>query len=434
MNIQRLNFQLTNNPKKVILQFFDIGDKKRLERITGCIKSMSDDQVKAKLNDVLSEFEHRHKHYKTDLLCNYEKVKHCFNDNITEERKLLAGAYFSKEYSIEAAALFNPSIVPHPDQSNLAEGAMRFVLSLRATGEGHISSIEFRSGVITKDNEIIPDEVSNFSLLPEKYTIDEELNHNIRNSYYNNRQDANYSIEFSKDSQLSERVIFPFSKSELVGMEDARFVKFTDDNGQNKYYGTYTAYDGKEYRVQLIETEDFRSFRLRTLEGADVKDKGMALFPEKVNGKYVMISRCDAESIFILYSDSIYNWENAEKLLVPEKEWEYIQLGNCGSPIKTKSGWLLITHAVGPMRKYVMSAVLLDLHNPSKVIARLGKPLLEPADNERDGYVPNVVYSCGSLVHGADLIIPYAMNDSCCAFAKTNINDLISFFNNEDNK
>jgi predicted GH43/DUF377 family glycosyl hydrolase len=435
MLINRLPLKIKNDPKKVILQYFDLVNPERTKRALNRIETFDEKQVDELLKNVLDGFDRRHKNFKESLIENYAKVeKYIENpDKFTENRKLLTGSYFSKEYSIEASALFNPSLIPHPDQSGLKDGEVRFIISLRATGEGHVSSIEFRSGIITKDNQIKLDPVSRYSVLPEIVKEMEYSEEFVKQRVDPNDKEAvkkilnaNYDISFDDNSDISERVIFPFSNAELVGMEDVRFVRFTNDDGSIIYYGTYTAYNGLSYKTQIIETENFKDFKIRTLHGNGVKDKGMALFPRKVNGQYAMASREDAESIFVLLSDSLYFWNDAKKIKKPGYDWEVIQTGNCGLPIETEKGWLLITHAVGPMRTYVISACLLDLNDPSKVIGELDKPLLSPTEEEREGYVPNVVYSCGSLVNNGELVIPYAMSDSYCGFAKTTVKELLA--------
>jgi predicted GH43/DUF377 family glycosyl hydrolase len=365
--------------------------------------------------------------------------------------------------------------VPHPDQSGLPKGATRFVMSLRATGEGHISSIEFRSGVITKDNDINIDKPSEFVADPEiienptydkksfetklwEIGIDNEYSDEImggldgafsfeqlserikqikysigkKNQRFTETIDAinwlaqsNHEVSFNPEIKLSERVIFPFFSSERKGIEDARFVLFTDDNGEQIYYATYTAFDGKNFLPQLIETKDFLHFRFITLNGIAVQNKGMALFPRKINGKFAMISRQDNENMFIMYSDDVYLWREKKTLIKPSYPWEFIQVGNCGSPIETDKGWLLITHGVGAMRRYCIGAVLLDKDNPSKVIGRLKVPLIEPHEDEREGYVPNVVYTCGAMLHNKTLFVPYAISDYATTFAFANVDRLL---------
>ena len=397
------------------------------------VSSLEENEVKKILSRVIQEFSRRHRDFEKIIFSNYLRIeKHLPKPvSITNDRKLLLGSYFSKEYSICSAALFNPSIVVHPDQSGIYKDSLRFVMSLRATGEGHISSIVFREGVIDKNSNVSLNAVSRYSTLP-KYTKlrSEEIKHK-KNNYVNRALitikdflDSNYNCSFSEKNPISERVLFPHSKSECVGMEDARFVKFIDRDEQT-YFGTYTSYNGRSFRTQLIKTKDFQNFKIGTLHGKAIKDKGMALFPRRISNKFVMTSRQDSENILLMSSNDIYCWNNAKVIKKPDFPWEFIQMGNCGSPIETDAGWILLTHAVGPMRKYVISALLLDLENPSKVIGALNKPLIEPDGQEREGYVPNVVYSCGSITHKENLIIPYAYSDSACGFAKVEIKKLL---------
>ena len=374
----------------------------------------------------------------------------------------MLGAYFTGEYAVESVALFNPSIVPHPDQTNVAEGDLRFVLSLRAVGEGHISSIEFRTGVIRRNHAIEIDKTSGLVIAPEidpeptfpKSIFLHKLNDNgLENNWSRSvmnrlgetfsrsdlddamqrasheaqphsedvRQtieflhwvvESNYEVNFDPANPLSERVIFPVSLNETNGIEDARFVRFVDEDKRATYYATYTAYDGRRTLPQLIETSDFLQFRVRTLSGPAIQNKGMALFPRRIDGRFAMLSRYDDENLFLMFSEDRYFWRNPQLLLQPCWSWEFVKIGNCGSPIETDAGWLVLTHGVGPMRKYCISATLLDLEDPSKVIGRLGAPLLEPAAHRMDGYVPNVVYTCGALIHGGQLILPYGLNDT----------------------
>jgi predicted GH43/DUF377 family glycosyl hydrolase len=403
---------------------------------------------------------------------------------LSDERKLLIGAYFTQEYSLESAALFNPSMVWHPDQSGLPEGSRRFILSLRATGEGHISSITFRSGEIDKENRIninTPtryvtsseniinpvyekalferkllelDLLNDFakkilSSLEDFFTITDleecikVLIRPFRNKVGENELTAkgilslalsNYEIQYSAEQRLSERIIFPHSPSQINGIEDARFVQFTDDDNSRIYYATYTAYDGKVVLPQILETTDFLHFKISTLNGPEAKNKGVALFPRKINGLYAVISRQDNENIFLMYSEHLHFWYTKQLILKPTFSWEFVQLGNCGSPIETEAGWLVLSHGVGAMREYSIGAFLLDRDDPSIVIGRLEEPLLTPNENEREGYVPNVVYSCGSVIHGDELIIPYAMSDYASSIAKVNLNDLLTELTSVKNK
>ncbi|MCL4548690.1 MAG: glycoside hydrolase family 130 protein [Bacteroidetes bacterium] len=471
MSLERLSVRILPNSKRVIEQFFMLKPE-RTRRVVEKIISLSDEETSMQLAKVKSQFEDRHKNFEEIILANYEKVRGYIpnGSKVTQEKKLLTGAYFSKEYSIEAAALFNPSIVMHPDQSGLNEGEQRFVMSLRATGEGHLSSIEFREGLIKNDEIILPT-TSKFCELPrrienkkfqksfvkeriqteqkpfekfmkdlsDKFSLEEfekassgKRNFNSENELYNEIMDvleSNYEIEFNPNTRLDERVIFPTAKSESVGMEDVRLVKFQNDDGSFCYYGTYTAYNGKTFRVQLLETKDFREFKIRTLHGSQVQDKGMALFPRKIKGKYVMISRNDGENLYLMFSDDLYNWNEKKILYEPRNPFEFMQVGNCGSPIETKYGWLLITHAVGYFRRYSISAMLLDDDDPSKIIGSMNEALIEPDESEREGYVPNVVYSCGSMVYKENLIIPFAMSDSSCGFARIPLEELFSKMN-----
>jgi len=372
--------------------------------------------------------------------------------------------------------LFNPSIVPHPDQSDLPEGCLRFIMSLRATGEGHISSIEFRVGTISPDGHISLMPISRFVTVPEVVAdssyrksrflaklheldlddthvtavmaplgdmftrseldrsaraVEQEAHPATANLHLTLERiqwlaDSNYELRFSPELEINERIIFPVSINESNGIEDARFVRFVDDDDVVTYYATYTAYSGSAILPQLIETEDFLHFRIQMLVGGGVQNKGMALFPRRINGKYAMLSRQDDENLFIMFSDNTHHWAEPEIIMRPSEMWESVKIGNCGSPIETEAGWLVMTHGVGPMRKYCIGAALLDLNDPRKVIGRLPYPLLSPEGLEREGYVPNVVYSCGSLVHGRTLILPYAMSDKASAIVSLSLDDLLA--------
>lgn len=468
MPLERLPINILPDSKRVIVQFFTMGEV-RARRIVEKILALSEEETSSQIKKIKLQFGHRHKNFEGIVQSNYMKLGEVIKDDyrISQSKKFLIGAYFSREYSIEAAALFNPSIVVHPDQSGTNGDEIKFVMSLRATGDGHISSVEFREGKI-KNNEIILTAPSGFCQLParvknkkfdkefvkrrlnvkeslaekfltdlkEEFTIEEfkesssgNRNFTEDNELYNKILDileSNYEIEFDPSAELDERVIFPATKSESVGIEDVRFVKFHNDDGSFCYYGTYTAYNGKSFRVQLFETTDFKNFRIRTLHGSQIQDKGMALFPRKVNGKYVITSRNDGENLYIMFSDNLYNWNVKKILYEPHNPFELIQVGNCGSPIETKHGWLLITHAVGYFRRYSIGAMLLDTNDPSRIIGVMNEPLIEPVETERDGYVPNVVYSCGSMTHKDNLIIPFAMSDSSCGFARIPVEKLIS--------
>ena len=409
--VHKSSLILKARPGKVITLPSIYPGLERVKNIYDRILALTPEATVSLLDEVREEFSARHKDLEASFLENFAYFRQQYpgHQSLSEERKLLLGASLTKEYSIQSAALFNPSMVSHPDQSGLQAGQKRFLISLRATGEGHISSIVFRSGVT--------DEKGNL-------TLDEESRYCVTGRVHTKENASDYSLEFPADSLLSERVIFPQTEAESMGMEDLRLVEFRE-KGRSIYYGTYTAYNGREIRSQLLITEDFRSFRIRALSGAAVKDKGMALFPEKVNGKYAIISRQGGENISIMFSEDLFHWEDHQLLMKPAFPFEISQIGNCGSPIRTAEGWLLLTHGVGPLRKYTISAVLLDPDDPTRVIRRLPRPLLEATGAEREGYVPNVVYSCGAMTHGGILYIPYAMSDSMSGFAWLNMKELL---------
>ena len=458
----KTGIKIKADPEKVIAKYLNFGDKGKVRRIISDVLLRDDFAVEEAVQGIMEEFENRHPGFKEILLENYHRIEsHIPSQAIHSfSQKLLLGSYFTHEYSFESAALFNPSIVVHPDQKGTKKGEVRFILSLRATGEGHISSIVFLSGIISRMGEIslVPRptkfacphiirsekqskdfvlkraqyfkdfDASDFMELPDHFSLDEAEKISSGSKAKKMFQDifmTNYSFSFDEETVLGSRVIFPVSDAELGGMEDVRFVEFSDA-GETSYIGTYTAYDGKIIRPAIIETRDFISFNIRTLYGHAATDKGMALFPEKIGGQYAMICRQDGENISIMYSTDLYCWDTYKVIQKPERDWELTQLGNCGSPIKTPSGWLLLTHAVGPMRKYVISASLLDLHNPERVLSTLDEPLIYPEEDEREGYVPNVVYTCGIVQHFNNLIIPYAMSDSAVSFARVDISALIN--------
>ena len=437
--------------------------------------SLPENQVGPLLKDVAAEFSHRHQQIHKSFLERFEQVRDLVmtDEVISEQRQLLIGSYFVCEYSLESAALFNPSIVPHPDQSDLPPGALRFILSLRATGEGHISSITFRTGIIHADHriEVLPpagflteprqipkpsyDKAlferkllelrltneftrrtmdkfgKSFALEQLRVSLEVETNKSPVSDQNAIRgmlalAQSNYEVQFQPQQQLSERVLFPATPSQRNGIEDARFVCFQKDDGSYVYYATFTAFDGKVILPELVETADFLRFRFITLNGPAAENKGMALFPRKVSGLYAMLSRQDNENIYIMFSDDVHFWSERKVLLKPMFPWELVQLGNCGSPIETAAGWLVLSHGVGPLRTYCIGAFLLDLDEPGKVIGRLREPLLKPNQSERQGYVPNVVYTCGALVHNGELIIPYAMADHATGFATVPLDEVLA--------
>jgi predicted GH43/DUF377 family glycosyl hydrolase len=327
---------------------------------------------------------------------------------LNQTQRRLIGAYFLHEYSFEASALFNPSIVRHPDQSGAPDGGCRFILSLRAVGEGHISSLTFRSGTIAADGSVAVDPAARLASVPKV---------RIRTS---GPHGDDVEVTFLSDEELSERVIFPVTAAQANGIEDARFVEFNDD-GRRTFYATYTAYSGRSIRSELLETTDFQSFRMVPLGGSAVGNKGMALFPRKIDGRYAMIGRQDNENLYLIYSDDLHTWDAGQPILQPRYPWEFVQIGNCGSPVELDDCWLLLTHGVGPVRKYSIGAVLLDKKDPSKVLARSRQPLVYPEPTEREGYVPNVVYTCGAMRHGDQIMLPYAVSDTFTSFATIRI-------------
>lgn len=427
-SLKKSTIKLTATLKAVIAHFHQLPNNNRVINIVRRVEALHENKVDIFLSHVIRDFAHRHKNFEELLMDNFQRVQEIFGElsHYSRNRKLLLGAFVTKEYSFQAAALFNPSIVPHPDQTNLQKGELRFTMSLRATGEGHISSIIFKTGIVNESGMVTLDDSSGFFSVLKKSSDQpqKELNSNSAETL-EDFSDTNYNLVSSPNISLSEKVIFPSAKCERMGMEDLRLVKFIDEGG-SCYYGTYTAYDGKNIRPMLLETDDFISFRIRSLYGKAVNDKGMALFPEKVNGKFVKCSRQGSELLSIMFSDDLYTWENYQLLKEPEFEWEFVQIGNCGSPVKTDKGWLLLTHGVGPMRKYVISAILLDLKDPSKVIGRLSQPMITADEEEREGYVPNVVYTCGMLQHGKLLIIPYAISDTATVFASVEIDEILN--------
>ncbi len=475
--IIRTDIKIQPDASRVLIRPF-IPSEHRIVKILARIASQSDEEVDAHLQKILVDFSSRHIQVEKTFLSRYESIRaHQFTDvapNLT--RRMLIGAYFTSEFSLESSALFNPSIVIHPDQSHLESGSVRFIMSLRAVGEGHLSSITFRTGIIDAHHRIkmiaptrfvnTPVAVTNsqfsshvlrlkcmdmgfrneysdtlFDMLPDTFTMMEvdhaikEL-HNLRPAFSmahaNTIQNlkwiikANYEVAFEADIPLDGRCLFPNSPSEKHGIEDARFVRFVDDDQSVTYYATATAWDGKNMLSQIIETEDFQAFKIRTLNGEAVQNKGMALFPRKLHGKYVMLGRQDNEYIHLMYSFSPQFWRDSQCIVKPAQPWEYYQIGNCGSPLETEEGWLVITHGVGAMRRYAIGAVLLDLEDPSRVIGRTESPLLVPMENEREGYVPNTVYSCGSMIHNGKLILPYAMSDYASRIAMVDVSQLIT--------
>ncbi len=477
--VNRTSTILQPDQSRVLLRPFSPGGPERTARIISRIMSIPEERVGSLLEEISAEFSLRHQRIRDTFLERFEEVREMLSsdEDLSEQRRLLIGSYFLAEYSLESAALFNPSIVPHPDQSGVPAGALRFILSLRATGEGHISSITFRTGIIHPDHRIevftptgfltepsqVPNPVYEKGLFTRKlvelglsgefmrrvvnklgdsFTLG-ELRATLQAEQFRlpdgmpqEDQDAargiwmlarsNYEVQFQPQQELSERVIFPATPSQRNGIEDARFVRFRNEDGTHSYYATFTAFDGKVVMPELVETSNFLLFRFITLNGPAAQNKGMALFPRKVNGLYAMLSRQDNENIYLMYSDNVHFWNERQALLKPMYSWELVQLGNCGSPIETDAGWLVLSHGVGPMRQYCIGAFLLDRDDPRKVIGRLREPLLKPNENEREGYVPNVVYTCGALLHNGELIIPYGLADHATGFATVPLRDVLA--------
>ena len=474
--VKRLPVTFASDNRRVITRFFDPGGQLRIQAIIERVAQLADDEVGRLLDEVFQRFRTRHVSITALLEQNYAHAIMLVGSqrDADANRRLLIGSYFTMEYSIESAALFNPSIVPHLNQQNLPEGAVRFVMSLRATGEGHVSSIVFRTGVIYSDHRIQMDPPSRFThpikVMPDKQydrelfrrklkdlrvplpTIESvmsrvgdsftmaQLEHAITAAQEAEPQKlrsrdavqgirwlarSNYQLELPLDSEASELVIFPQTSNESRGIEDLRLVRFVNDDGSVTYYGTCTAYDGYRILPELIETSDFQKIGVHTLNGAKAQNKGLALFPRKINGHYVVCSRIDGENLYIMYSDIVHFWESAELLQTPKRPWEFVQIGNCGSPLETPEGWLLLTHGVGPMRTYCIGAMLLDLNDPRKVIGMLEEPLITPNEKERDGYVPNVVYTCGSMIHNEQLYIPFATSDTTTRFGLVSVKRLL---------
>ena len=413
MLAHRIPIHFDADPKKVILLYLDPGESERLPRFANFTRQLSDKEADNIHQQTLVLFGHRHRYFNEILLEYADRgLKELNNGTIlNEKQKLVFGSYLSKEYSVEAAALFNPSIVPHPDQSNLASGETRFVLTLRSVGEGHISSIGFMEGIVDGKQHIRFTEQGPWRTAGVK-------------SNPPHGDDDHYDITFDDKIPLSERIIFPQAKSESMGMEDLRMVKF-EEGGHFNYLGTYTAYNGRNIQSKMLETLDFKHFKIRNLKGSQIDNKGIAFFPRKLKGKYYVLSRQGGESLAIMQSDDYMTWNTKQPLQVPTRDFELVQIGNCGSPIETPEGWLMITHHVGPVRRYTLGVTLLDLEQPHKVISMLRGPLMEPLESEREGYVPNVLYTCGWMEHKESIVIPYAMSDVACGFASVLTRDLL---------
>jgi predicted GH43/DUF377 family glycosyl hydrolase len=393
-------------------------DKTRANHIVDRVLALDPESAKRELTEVCENFQSRHRNLLGTFEARANEMEEAFaaHATFTKEQCWLVGAYFMHEYSFEAAALFNPSIVAHLDQSGAPAGGRRFILSLRAVGEGHVSSLTFREGSIAADGTVKVDPTARLASIPTVVN---------RNSGPNGDE---VELQFTAEEGISERVIFPVTESQSNGVEDARFVEFVD-GGKSTYFATYTAYNGRAIRSELLQTHDFLSFRMSPLTGAAAKNKGMALFPRRIDGRYAMIARQDNENLYLIYSDDLYSWDGGVAILKPQFPWEFVQIGKCGSPIELDAGWLLLTHGVGPVRKYSIGAVLLDKADPSKVLARTREPLIRPEPSERQGYVPNVVYTCGAMRHNHQIILPYAVSDTFSNFATIEIATLLGVLN-----
>lgn len=480
--VTRVPQRLPADPSRVIAQLFVPGHQgyeladSRAGAVLRRILALDEDDVRASLDDVFARFDKRHR----DLTGTFRRHARELADRLdtdavlSTDRMLLLGATFTSEYAIEGAALCNPSVVAHPDQSGTEPGSLRFVMSVRGIGEGHRSSIEFRTGLVDASGGVTVDapvpyatvgpvvptlldaavfrselarlrvggESADYVLdaLGERFTradLDEQLDklqHHLRTRGHALRTisqmqaiaERSYAVEFATEIPLSERVLSPAMAAEAAGMEDARFVRFTRDDGTVTFYATYTAYSGSEIAQQLLETEDFQCFTSTPLVGRAAANKGLALFPRLIGGRFAAMSRSDRESNSIAFTDNPFQWTDSVPCQRPTEAWEALQLGNCGPPIETEAGWLVLTHGVGPMRTYRIGAILLDLEDPTRIVGRLREPLLSPAADEQDGYVPNVVYSCGALVHAGTLVLPYGIDDAVIGIATVPMPELLA--------
>jgi predicted GH43/DUF377 family glycosyl hydrolase len=474
LTIRRLPLRLAADARLTITRSFWAGPH-RARRLVDRVAALDDGQASDLLAATMNDFGHLHDGLEDIFLGHFEQVARRVDvpRRLTQDKKLLIGAYFTLEYSFASAAIFNPSMTPAIDQGGVEPGALRFAMSLRTVGEGHISSIIFRRGLIDAGGNIImeplspycqharkldhhwvgragfhlrvtergvPDTFTETVLGPagDAFTTDEVRRYLYRAQRLDGltegggREDpewvasSDYDIETASGGDITQLVLFPICQAESRGMEDMRLVRFTEDDGSVRYYGTYTAYDGMRIRPQMFEMPRPNLARIRALRGQFARNKGLALFPRRIGGRYVMSGRVDGESLFILHSEDVLTWNDGAPLEGPKFPWEFVQIGNCGSPIETEAGWLLLTHGVGPMRRYCIGVMLLDSNDPTKVIARLNQPLLVPAADERTGYVPNVVYSCGGLVHNGTLVIPYGISDAATGFATVPLDELLA--------
>lgn len=476
-SLRRSTTILKPDSSRVLVRPHVPGGADRRSRIISRLVCLDEERVRSLAARVFDRFERRHPQYREVLEQVFGMVARALPDDrpVSKDLKLLIAAAFAQEYALEAAALFNPSIVPHPDQSGMPAGHLRFVLSLRATGEGHVSSLVFREGEISPDGEIHVYRPSPFVMegrkepnpsfdtrlfreklgeigqwnktaavlleglgptfsqrelegaLRDAERRDRDLSEKARRTIGHMRKllYSHYEVVFPSDQPISEQALYPSGPAERVGIEDARFVNFAEEDGRRVYYAVYTAFDGESMLPSLLQTSDFRRFVVSTLNGPEVENKGMALFPRRIGERYVMVGRQDNENLYLMFSQHLLFWHEKALLLRPTFPWECVQIGNCGAPLETDRGWLLFTHGVGPMRTYSIGAVLLDRDDPARVLGRTPEPLIEPLSSEHDAYVPNVVYSCGGLIHREHVVLPYAMSDYSTTFAVFDLAELL---------
>ncbi|WP_231639233.1 glycoside hydrolase family 130 protein [Sphingomonas profundi] len=395
---------------------FKVEGHPRPQRVVDRIRGLEGDWLDLMYSGTVAALTERHRDPEAVLMRRFEEINASAVDTsgVCEKQALLIGAYFSEEYSFEAAALFNPSMVPHPDQSGVADGRVRFVMSLRCIGEGHVSSLTFRTGTWGADTEIELDPLSDWAVAPRIDPKDPQ------------DDEVTVHLHCGGSQAISETVIYPLIPSQHQGIEDVRLVRFVEDDGGIVYYGTYTAFSGSSVRQEMLRTTDFINFDMKAVSGSVSSSKGLALFPRRIDGRYMALGRQDSENLWLLSSDDLYHWDGGTKIVTPKWPWEFVQIGNCGSPMELDEGWLVLTHGVGTVRTYCIGACLLDKADPSKLLARTEIPLMRPRPDQRDGYVPNVVYSCGAMVHNRTLLLPYGVADDFTAFATAPIDDVLA--------
>ena len=413
------NLHLRPDPARTVIRPFDLDYPEafrndahpRMQQVVARVLSLDETQLHDEHGAIIASLAERHRDVEGLLMRRFEQVRERLADvdDLSDEARLVVAAYFSEEYSFEAAALFNPSIVARANQDGMAPGEVRILMSLRGIGEGHISSVTFRSGTWSAANGFAIDDPSSQAVSPIVESAADDVTR----------------IVCAESQDVSESVLFPVTASQRQGIEDLRLVRFVEENGDVEYLGTYTAFDGRDARSEMLRATGFKTFEMRPLTGSAAAAKGMALFPRKVDGRFRMLGRQDNENIWLLESDGLYHWDGGAKLVSPRYPWEFVQMGNCGSPIELDEGWLVLTHGVGMVRNYCVGACLLDKQDPSKLLARTVEPILRPSPDERDGYVPNVVYSCGAMVHERTLLLPYGVADNFATFASASVDDLL---------